>query len=189
MTNNLLHFFETASEGTGQNYGIDMVVEKFFSNKMYFLITGSMFESKYTPQDGIQRNTKFGTRWSSSYTIGREFEFGNAKTLQVGFRILYNGGFRYSPYDPIASAAESRYVMLAGEEWSAQVPAYKRVDARIAYRYNAKRFSGSISLDIQNLTSERNINAVAYNSLDNTLEFRNYPGGDFIPVLAFQFDF
>ena len=182
-------FFETASEGTGQNYGIDMVVEKFFSNKMYFLITGSMFESKYTPQDGIQRNTKFGTRWSSSYTIGREFEFGNAKTLQVGFRILYNGGFRYSPYDPIASAAESRYVMLAGEEWSAQVPAYKRVDARIAYRYNAKRFSGSISLDIQNLTSERNINAVAYNSLDNALEFRNYPGGDFIPVLAFQFDF
>ena len=182
-------FFETASEGTGRNYGVDVVVEKFFSNKMYFLLTGSLFESKYTPQDGIERNTRFGTRWSSSYTIGREFEFGNAKTLQIGARVLYNGGFRYSPYDSVASAAEGRYVMLAGQEWSEQVPAYFRIDARIAYRYNAKRFSGSISLDIQNLTSQKNINAVAYNAVDNLLEFRNYPGGDFIPVLAFQFDF
>lgn len=182
-------FFETKSEGTGRNYGVDVVVEKFFSNKMYFLLTGSMFESKYTPQDGIERNTKFGTRWSSSYTIGREFNIGNAKTLQIGFRFLYNGGFRYSPYDPVASAAAGKYIMLTGQEWSGQVPAYKRLDARIAYRYNAKRFSGSISLDVQNLTSQRNINAVAYDALNNELNYRNYPGGDFIPVLAFQFDF
>jgi hypothetical protein len=182
-------FFETRSEGTGRNYGVDVVIEKFFSNKMYFLLTGSMFESRYTPQDGIERNTKFGTRWSSSYTIGREFEFGDSKTLQIGTRVLYNGGFRYSPYDAVASAAEGRYVTLAGQEWSGQVPVYFRIDARIAYRYNAKRFSGSISLDIQNLTSHQNINAVAYNAVANTLDFRNYPGGDFIPVLAFQFDF
>lgn len=182
-------FFETTSEGTGRNYGIDLVVEKFFTNKMYFLFTGSVFESKYTPIDGLERNTKFGTRWSSSYTLGREFEFGNAKTLQVGARLLYNGGFRYSPHDPVASAAAGTYVQLAGQEWSEQVPAYMRIDARIAYRYNAKRFAGSISLDIQNLTSRKNINAVGYNALTNELEERNYPGGDFIPVLAFQFDF
>ncbi len=182
-------FFETTSEGTGRNYGVDVVVEKFFSNKTYFLFTGSLFESKYTPQDGIERNTRFGTRWTSSYTLGREFEFKKARTLQIGARVLYNGGFRYSPHDPVASAADGRYVPLAGAEWSEQVPAYFRIDARMAYRYNAKKFSGSISLDIQNLTSQRNINAVGYNALSNTLENLNYPGGDFIPVLAFQFDF
>lgn len=182
-------FFETNNDGTGRNYGVDLVVEKFFSNKTYFLFTGSLFESKYTPIDGIERNTKFGTRWSSSYTLGREFEFKKARTLQIGARLLYNGGFRYSPHDPIASAAEGRYVQLAGAEWSEQVPAYMRVDARLAYRYNAKKFSGSISLDIQNLTSRRNINAVAYDATTNQLVNRNYPGGDFIPVLAFQFDF
>ena len=182
-------FFETTSGGTGRNYGVDLVVEKFFSNKTYFLFTGSLFESKYTPIDGLERNTKFGTRWSSSYTLGREFEFKKARTLQVGARLLYNGGFRYSPHDPVASAAAGRYIQLAGAEWSGQVPAYMRVDARIAYRYNAKRFSGAISLDVQNLTSRRNINAVSYDATTNELVNRNYPGGDFIPVLAFQFDF
>ena len=36
------------SKGTGENYGLEITLEKFYSKGFYFLCTGSFFESKYT---------------------------------------------------------------------------------------------------------------------------------------------
>jgi outer membrane receptor protein involved in Fe transport len=121
--------------------------------------------------------------------LGREIEFKKGGALQFGARLLYNGGYRYTPHDPILSGIENRYIPLADSFWALQVGPYSRIDSRISYRYNKKRYSGSISLDIQNLTNRRSPNSVAYNAETNDLEFRNFDGGSFIPVLSFVFDF
>lgn len=191
MLNNQADFPQqnTVSNGKGENYGIDLALEKFFSNKIYFLATASFFESNYILNDGSKYPTRFSTKWVSTWTLGKEFEFRNGKALQIGARAMYNGGFRYTPYDPVASAAAGTYVPLNNAWWTGQVSPYWRVDSRISYRYNGKRMSGSINLDIQNLTGHKNENRAAYNAATNELTFRNYPGGDFIPVLSFVFDF
>lgn len=191
MLNNQSSFpeFEIISDGKGQNFGLDLALEKFFSNKVYFLLTGSFFESNYILADGAKHPTRFSTKWVSSFTLGREIEFRGGGALQFGARLLYNGGFRYTPFDPVLSGMENRYIPLA-DSWNAgQVSPYSRIDSRIAYRYNKKRYSGSISLDIQNLTGNKNLRGISYNSQKNELDFRRYPGGDFIPVLSFVFDF
>ena len=191
MLNNQNDFpeFAVVNEGTGLNYGVDFAIEKFFSNQIYFLITASRFESTYETYGGDRFNTRFGTKWVSSYTLGKEFNFKKARVLQVGGRVLLNGGFRYTPYDPVASQAAGVFVPLAGAQWSEQVNPYFRIDGRISYRYNRPKWSGVISLDVQNATSRKNTNSVAYNAETNETFFRQYPGGDFIPVLSFQFDF
>lgn len=191
MLNNQSDFpaFQTISEGGGENFGLDLAVEKFFSNKIYFLFTGSFFESNSIFADGSKHPTRFSTKWSSSFTLGKEFEFKKGGALQIGARALYNGGYRYTPFDPNLSAASRQYVPLANSFYAAQVTPYSRVDSRIAYRYNKKRFSGSISLDIQNLTNTKNLKGVSYNAELNELDFRVFDGGDFIPVLSFVFDF
>ena len=191
MLNNQGEFpdFNTLSEGKGENYGVDLALEKFFSNKMYFLLTGSFFESNTISKEGLKSPSKFSTKWVSTFTLGREVEFKKGGALQFGGRLMYNGGYRYTPYDPILSGAAGRYIPLVDSFWSSQVGPYSRVDARIAYRYNKKRYSGSISLDIQNLTNRKSPNRVAYNAGTNELEFRNFDGGDFIPILSFVFDF
>ncbi len=191
MLNNQNDFpeFKVESEGKGENYGVDLALEKFFSNKIYFLLTGSFFESNYILTDGIKHPTRFSTKWVSTFTLGKEIEFKKGGALQFGARFMYNGGFRYTPYDPVLSDLQNRYVPLNNANWESQVPPYYRIDSRIAYRYNKKRFSGSISLDIQNLTGRKNINSVSYNSNLNELDFTRYDGGDFIPVLSFVFDF
>jgi len=181
--------FNTVSEGRGENYGLDLALEKFFSNKMYFLLTASFFESNSISKEGLKSPTRFSTKWISTFTLGREIEFRKGGALQFGARVLYNGGYRYTPFDPDLSLAAGQFVPLDGSFWSEQVSPYSRVDARIAYRYNKKRYSGSISLDIQNLTNRKSPNRVAYNAETNGLEFRNFDGGDFIPVLSFVFDF
>jgi hypothetical protein len=102
--------------------------------------------------------------------------------------VLYNGGFRYSPYDPVLSAKTGQYVPLEGKEWTSQVTPYFRIDSRIAYRFNKKGFFGNLSLDIQNVTNHRNISFVSYDAVANKLNFTRF-GGGFIPVLSFQMDF
>lgn len=191
MLNNQADFpaFDAVSEGGGENYGIDLAVEKFFSNKFYFLITGSFFESNSISASGEKFPTRYSTTWSSSYTLGKEFEFKSGAALQIGARLLYNGGYRYTPFDPVASEAEGRFVPLTNAHWTGQVTPYSRVDSRISYRYNKKRVSGSINLDIQNVTNKKNLNGVSYNAETNSLNFRNFDGGEFIPVLSFVFDF
>ena len=181
--------FKTLSEGKGENYGVDLALEKFFSNKMYFLLTGSFFESNTISKEGVKSPSRFSTKWVSTFTLGREIEFKKGGALQFGARLLYNGGYRYTPHDPILSAMQNRYVPLANSFYASQVTPYSRIDSRISYRYNKKRYSGSISLDIQNLTGKKNLNGASYNSVTNDLDFRRFDGGDFIPILSLVFDF
>ena len=190
MLNNQDQFpeFSVVSKGRGLNYGLDALVEKFFSNKIYFLVTASTFRSQYSPFNQQWYNSKFNTRFTSSLTFGKEFTFRNQSVLQGGFRVLYNGGFRYSPIDPVLSAKTGQYVPLEGKEWTSQVTPYFRIDSRIAYRFNKKGFFGNLSLDIQNVTSHRNISFVSYDAVANKLNFTRF-GGGFIPVLSFQMDF
>jgi len=190
MLNNQDQFpeFPVTSEGRGLNYGIDGLVEKFFSNRIYFLLTGSTFRAQYSPFNRRWYNSKFNTRFTSSLTFGKEFTFRNQATLQAGFRALYNGGFRYSPLDPVASARLGSYIPLKTKEWTSQVKPYFRIDSRVAYRFNRKGFYGHLSLDIQNLTNHRNISFVSYDAVANRLNFTRF-GGGFIPVLSFQMDF
>ncbi|MCB0642533.1 MAG: TonB-dependent receptor, partial [Phaeodactylibacter sp.] len=93
MLNNQQEFPEipVVSEGKGLNFGIDFSIEKFFSNKLYFLLTASRFESNYESYTGKTYPSKYASKWVSSYTIGREFPFKKGRTLQIGTRILYNG--------------------------------------------------------------------------------------------------
>lgn len=190
MLNNQAEFppFDAVSEGQGENFGVDLALEKFFSNSFYFLLTGSFFESNSIFADGTKHPSRFSTGWVSSLTLGKEFEFRNKNTLQVGGRAMYNGGYRYTPHDPILSDEAGTYIPLANSFYAGQVTPYFRVDSRISYRYNSKKFSGSINLDVQNLTNRKNLNGARYNTTTNELDFRRFDGGDFIPVLSFVFD-
>ena len=40
-----------ANIGKGRNYGLEITLQKFFSNNYYFLVTSSLFDSKYKPAD------------------------------------------------------------------------------------------------------------------------------------------
>lgn len=180
--------FPLVSEGRGTNYGIDLAVEKFFSGGLYFLITYSRFESTYETLDGNLYPTRFATRFASTYTFGKEFTFKKGSVLQAGARMLYNGGFRYTPFDPVLSQEEGRFIPLANGANMGQVPAYWRIDARISYRKNNKRTSSTLSLDVQNVMNRPNPNNIRYNPTTNSLDFRNHPSG-LIPILSYEITF
>jgi CarboxypepD_reg-like domain/TonB-dependent Receptor Plug Domain len=180
--------FQVKSKGLGKNKGLDFAIEKQFSNSYFFLATFSALNSKFKANDGIWHNGRFNTLFSSSYTFGKEFPFKNGNILQLGGRFLYNGGFRFTPLDAAKSKAAGKYIGDQTKENEGQVPAYSRLDTRVAYRFNGKKTGGNISLDFQNATNKLNATNVAYDAKTNST-ITEYRGSGFIPVLTFQFDF
>lgn len=181
--------FPFASEGRGLNYGLDLSLEKFFDRGLFFLLNYSRFESTYQLPDGRTFNTRFGTGFASSGTAGKEFYFRKkGNVLQIGARMLYNGGFRYTPHDPVLSAERGGYVPLESQSWAEQVRPYFRIDSRIAWRINKRGYTSIVSLDIQNVLNKPNTNNVGYDAVKQELYFRNHPSG-LIPVIAWEMDF
>ncbi len=189
MLNNQSGFAEWAlvSEGTGENYGLDVAVEKFFSKGYYLLLTGSTYSSTYKALDGVRYNSRFNTRFSSSLTTGREFAIKGKNVLQGGLRAMLNGGFRYTPADPARSAMEGRFVPIPTFSYRDQVEPYFRLDGRIAYRINGKKSASIISLDIQNVLNRKNTTRLDYNPATNEFFLRTQ--GEILPVLGYQVDF
>ena len=179
---------DVTSDGKGYNVGVDVALEQFFSNQVYFLLTGSVFQSTFSPQNGGVYPSTFANTFVSGLTLGKEFELKRGRILQIGARTLFNGGNRYTPLDVNESLNEGRYIGDLDQFNQAQIPNYFRIDTRIAYRYNGERVSGNISLDIQNILNRQNASGIGYDSNNNELFLRYHTSG-LVPVIAFQFDF
>ena len=180
--------FKTVSQGKGNNYGVDAAIEKLFSNSWYFLLNGSLMKGTFQTLNGETYNTRFNTVFSSSLSLGKEFPLRKGSVLQIGGRFLLNGGFRYTPHDPVKSAQSGRYEALAGADFAQQVPSYQRLDARIAYRFNKKKLAGNVSLDVQNGLNRINPSRVGYDAVRNAT-YVVYDGSGVVPVLGVVLDF
>jgi hypothetical protein len=188
--NNMSDFpaFDVDSKGRGFNYGVDLGIEKMFSNDFYFLLTGSLYQSKYHASNGKLYNTRLNGNYLFAFTMGKEFKIGSG-VLQIGGRYTLNGGFRYSPYDPVKSAIAGTYVALAGAEMSSQMPPYWKIDGRIAYRFNRPKWAMNISVDVSNISGHKNPSDVGYNANTNEMYYTYHSGMDLIPLFSFQVDF
>ena len=47
------------NEGAGRNYGVELTLEQYLHKGFYYLASASVFNSFYTPLDGIERKTAF----------------------------------------------------------------------------------------------------------------------------------
>lgn len=179
------------NEGTGKNYGFELTVEKFFSNNYYVLMTGSVFESKYTGSDGVERNTAFNNNYTFNFLAGKEFPLGksgrNALTLDTKFTTA--GGRYYTPVDLEASAAVGEQVLKDDLAFTEQFDPYLRWDVKIGYRTNSqkRKLSQQFFLDFQNVTNKENIFSYRYNRARNEIQKATQIG--FFPDILYRVQF
>ena len=93
------------NSGTGKNYGVELTVEKFFSNGYYGLFTSSIYDSKYTASDDIERNTAFNGKYVLNILAGKEWKVGAKKINKFSIDVKFTnaGGRAYTPIDLAAS--------------------------------------------------------------------------------------
>ncbi|WP_025764543.1 TonB-dependent receptor [Dyadobacter tibetensis] len=175
------------NRGTGRNIGVEASWQKYLTDDLYFLISGSVYESTYKGSDGIQRSTRYDGRHTFSFTGGKEFGSTEERVWGVNAKILWIGGFRDTPIDIQASAASGSTVYQEDRAFSLKMKDYFRPDLRIYYKRNKSSHSSTFSLDLQNVTSSRN---EAYSYFDQYQKgvVSQYQLG-LIPVFSYRVQF
>lgn len=177
------------NDGTGQNYGIDMSVERSFADGWYMLATGSLFKSTYKDYYGDEYNTIYNRGYQLNAIGGKEFKVSRdgRKILGLNGKVLYSGGMYQSPIDLEQSIAKGETVLIPKQFNSQQLPAYYRMDAGIYYKINTKRVTHSIQLDVQNVTNREN---VFYNYFDSDAgKIKTAYQLGIFPNLSYRIDF
>ena len=167
-----------------------MSLERSFANDYYFLINGAVYESKYTAQDGIERNTPYNGHFNSNIVAGKEFRVGRAaknNIVGINLKSLWAGGKRYSAIDLDASIEEGQTVRDISNAFESQYPNYFRLDLQLNYRKNKPKITTEWRLDIQNFTNRENIFFDFYDSNSQSIQYAYQLS--LIPVLSYRIEF
>ncbi len=179
------------SDGTGRNYGLELTVEKFFSDGYYALLTGSLFDSKYEGSDGIERNTAFNNGYVLNVLAGREWKFGKDKrhAFTLDTRFTTAGGRNYTPVDLEASIAAGEEVLIEEEAFSERFDPYLRWDVKFGIQLNSakRKLSQQFFLDFQNVTNNDNIFDIRYNEVREAVDEVLQSG--FFPDVLYRLQF
>ncbi|HEY4784630.1 MAG TPA: TonB-dependent receptor, partial [Bacteroidales bacterium] len=98
------------NKGTGVNKGIDITLERFLQQGYYYLVTASIFDSKYKGGDGIEHNTRYNKHFVFNLLGGKEWTLNNKNLLSVSGKLTFMGGDRISPLDEKASLVKKEAV-------------------------------------------------------------------------------
>jgi len=172
------------NKGTGSNAGLEMTLERFFNKGMYFLITASLFDSKYKGSDGVERNTAFNGKYVFNLLGGKEWKVGKSTTF--GFSVKYGnqGGRYFTPIDMTASSIKKEAVYIDNQAYSAKQQNYSRLDIKLTCALNMKRIRQEWSLDLQNVFNTQNIFSQDYNQRTNQIVTKFQQG--FFPVPTYR---
>jgi hypothetical protein len=180
------------NKGNGDNYGLELTVEKFFSRGFYLLTTGSLYESKYSGSDGIERNTAYNNNYVFNGLFGKEWLIGKNKTNAITFdtKITTSGGTPYTPIDLEATRANGgREVYQEDIAYSERYDYYFRWDVKFGIRLNGKksRISHQFFIDLQNVTNRENVFVKRYNPVTDQINTITQSG--FFPDFMYRIQF
>lgn len=153
------------NKGTGKNYGGELTIEKFFSKGYYFLVTTSVYESKYKGSDNVDRHTAFSGGYVFNTLGGYEFKLGESgnKLLSLDAKFTMAGGNRYTPIDLQASILEKNAVYIDELAWTKRFKDYQKLDVKVTFKLNKKRSTQMWFVSIENVLNRRNIFRQVFN--------------------------
>jgi hypothetical protein len=177
------------NDGEGVNYGVDFTLERYLHDGYYYLLTASLFESRYSGGDGVWRSSRLNKNFLINALGGKEWKMGRQKQniLGVNIRLSYQGGDRYIPADEAASKAAQKMVYDNARAYQAQLPPALLCHFTVSYKINRKATAHEVALKMINVTGYKEFEGYYY----------DYKAGEpvmhrsavVIPNICYKFDF
>jgi hypothetical protein len=177
------------NQGDGENYGLEITIEKFFSKQFYFLVTASVYDSKYRGQNGVTHNTSYNGNYVANALAGYELLLGKSRNRAIALDLKYTqaGGNRYTPIDLEASRLAGMAVYRDDQAFSKKQMDYSRFDVKLSLRSNRKRISHSFFVVVENIFDRKNILRETYNDDIKDIQ-KEYQLGLF-PYFGYRIEF
>ena len=188
---NTLPTDKLSNVGTGRNYGIEFLLHRSSKKGVYYMVSASVFDTKYQAGDQIWRNTEFNQKYSYNVLLGKEFQLKPKKTksrqlgLNANFR--HSGGTWATPIDLVASR-EYGWTRLdeANAHSLRRAPLYN-LDFSLTHTVNKAKTSSEFSIKIKNLVSSESVISEFYDiRIDDIKQVTDY---GIIPVIGYEINF
>ncbi len=179
------------NKGNGRNVGIDITLEKYLSKGLYYMVTASLFDSKYKGGDGVWRNTRFNRSYIVNALIGKEWMVGRSKQnmLSINLKFTYQGGDRYSPVDMEATLNHPDKEIMYDETraFSEQYPSMFIANVTASYKINRRKVSHEFAIKTINTTGTKEYYGHGYNMKTGTID--KLDNSTAIPNISYKLNF
>ena len=159
------------SKGKGTNYGVDLTFAKYLTKGMYYMVTASLFDSRYMAGDGNWYNTRYNRKFITNGLVGKEWMTGR-DMFSVNLKASIMGGQRYTPVDEEATMAhpdkEVQYERT--KMYSKQFSPMFIGDFSISYKMNRKNVSHEFAIKSVNATRQEEYIKHKYNIITRKIE-------------------
>lgn len=187
FTQNWMFQSSLSNNSEGKNYGIDFTLERFLHNNYYYLITLSLFDSKYKGDDGVLRNSRFDKEYVINILYGKEFYLRKNRILGANLKLNFMGGERVSPVLTNASVQSKTVIYDESKAFQNQMPSTYILDATITFRTNKRKYSGIWALQIKNVLGSPLYSGYQYNY--KTANIENSKVVIMLPILSYKIEF
>lgn len=179
------------NEGKGKNMGLELTLERYFNKNYYFLVTASVFDSKYLAADNVWRNTRYNGNFTSNFLFGKEFilrnKNGKNRVLGLNTRTSFLGGRRLMPIDLAASQLAGRSIYFESQAFEKKNDDVFSINLGIVYRIDRKHCNHEFKLDVQNITNNQANIDYYYNN--TTKKINSIKQLSTLPVLSYTINF
>src|SRR5690606_18115133 len=150
------------SDGKGKAYGIELFAQQKLTRNSFFTISYTLFESKFTGVDRVYRPAAWDNRNLFSAIYGRKLK----NDWEIGLKFRYAGASPYTPFDLEASRLNYLSIGEGIPDYSLvnsqRLRSFKQFDLRIDKKWNFRKLTVDVFLDIQNITNFKSTGSLSY---------------------------
>ncbi len=179
-------------EGAGRAYGIEFFAQQKLTKRSFGIFSYTLYRSEFSGLDGKLIPANWDNRHLLSITWGYKFN----RNWELGLKFRYQGAAPYTPFD--LEASRFNYLTLGNgildynRTNTERIQAFHASDVRIDKKWNFKRFTLDVFLDVQNwyiatnpglpqYTFQRNADNTAFVTTDGGAVKQN--GSNAIPFI------
>ena len=182
-----------SNDGTGRNFGIEATVARAFRDGWFTMLTGSLFDSKYTGSDGEERNTDFNGQYAWNALASKDWKFNEQWRLVTGIKFTMAGGRWYGNVDEDASE-EAREIVYLDEGFNEnRFDPYMRLDVKTNITWNRPESTHELGIDFVNITGRENVLKLTYapdeSNDSEAKDYREEYQLGFLPIFFYRVDF
>ena len=148
--------------GKGETYGLELFVQQKLWRNFFFVGSYTYFYSRFAGVDGKLVASSWDNRHLLALTMGKKFR----KNYELGVKWRFQGGSPYTPFDETASRQNYLNVGTGTFDYtrlnSERLPNFSQLDIRIDKKWNFKKTTFDLYIDVTNLLGRANPSLPSY---------------------------
>lgn len=144
------------ASGEGDAYGLEVFLQQKLQKNLYFTASYTLFWSKFSNSDG----ELVASAWDNRHLLSLLAGYKLPRNWELGLKYRFQGGLPYTPFDLEASrlnyATLGTGVLDYAQLNTLRVGDFSQLDIRIDKKWNFRRATLDVFIDIQNLLNTAN---------------------------------